>query len=126
MQVNFYQKALILSMVLLLAAMTALADKPTPRIQQIPDFRPERISPFEIPPVFRTGDTCTVNLAGEPIYYIYPWVVGDELYKAYQDPSVTCEGPYPFTVEYIYIPLIYYAIPILFSTRDGARNCHRL
>jgi hypothetical protein len=86
---------------------TAVADKPVPQVQRLGDTRPAYVTPKEAPVMFRTGDTCTVNPAGDPIFYIYPWVIGDELYKAYQDPAETCDKPYPFTIDYVHVPLVY-------------------
>jgi hypothetical protein len=94
------------------------ADKPTPQVQKLENAKFLPITPVEIAPMFRAGDTCTVNHAGDPTWYIYPWVVGDELYKAYQDPSLTCAGPYPFTVETIYLPLIYLHTGIIYISVD--------
>jgi len=98
---------LVFIIIMLVAAGSAFADKPTPLVQRLSSTTPVHISPSDIAPLFRASDTCTVNLADAPAWYIYPWVIGDELYKAYQDPGVTCEGPYPFTIEYIYLPLVY-------------------
>ena len=58
------------------------------------------------------SDTCFVRHDrgdGTPIYSYNSWVVGDELYKAYLDPSLTCPNPYPFLVTNIHIYLYYVA-----------------
>ncbi|MBN2227092.1 MAG: hypothetical protein JW763_06975 [candidate division Zixibacteria bacterium] len=74
----------------------AAAFKPTqmPIIQTLQDY-----------PRLITGDTCTVAHHQELMYFIQSWVVGSELYKAYQDPEQTCTNPYPFSVEEIHIAL---------------------
>ncbi len=115
---DFGWKLFIVLFILLLGAGASLADKPTPQVLRLNNTQAVPIIPWEISPMFRAGDTCTVNLAGEPIFYIYPWVVGNELYKAYQDPSVTCDKPYPFTVEYIYLPLIYLDTGLIYISVD--------
>ena len=96
----------ILTALLFVAGMVA-ADKQDPVVQRVYTTNPVPISPQGVAPRLRAGDSCTTNLAGPAAYYIYPWIVGDELYKAYQDPSVTCDKPYPFTVEAVYLPLVY-------------------
>ena len=58
------------------------------------------------------NDTCIVRHDrgdGTPMYSYNSWVVGDELYKAYLDPSLTCPDPYPFSVTNIHIYLYYIA-----------------
>jgi hypothetical protein len=106
MQIDFRCKLLLVLLLLLFVSGTALADKPTPRVQKLTQTEAVQVMPKGTSPAFRTGDTCTVNLAGDPAWYIFPWVIGDELYKAYQDPSVTCDKPYPFTVDIIHLPLV--------------------
>ena len=63
------------------------------------------------------GDSCTA-MDGEPIYYIYPWVYGDELYKSYQDPLRDCDNPYPYTVEAIGIYLIFLDVGSIYLSAD--------
>ena len=110
--------SLIIFTIFFMAAGTVMADKPTPQVMRLNNAKALPLMPSERAPLFRAGDTCTVNLAGDPIYYIYPWVVGDELYKAYQDPSATCDKPYPFTIEYIYLPLIYLDTGLVYISVD--------
>ena len=111
-------KPVVLVLALWLMAGAALADKLTPSVQMLPKRAPVAISPRDTGPMLRTGDTCTVNLAGDPYWYIYPWVVGDELYKVYQDPSVTCDKPYPFTVDVVYLPLVYLDTGMIYISVD--------
>jgi hypothetical protein len=63
------------------------------------------------------GDTCT-TMDGKPIYYIYPWVYGDEIYKAYQDPAHDCQSPYPYTVDAIGIYLIFLDAGSIYLSAD--------
>ncbi len=118
MQRDFSAKLLLIFFIWLLAAGMVLADKPAPRIQELLQTQPIPIAPGTFSPMLRSSDTCTVNLGGDPAWYIYPWVIGDEIYKAFQDPSVTCDGPYPFTVEFIYLPLIYLETGTIYVSVD--------
>lgn len=82
-----------------------LAKKPRAVAVKISGLQPTRVTPPDAPVTFSLADTCTVNNGGPLYYYIYPWIVGDELYKAYQDPSLSCSNPYPFTVTEVNFPL---------------------
>ncbi|MFQ5606483.1 MAG: hypothetical protein ACE5GA_00945 [Candidatus Zixiibacteriota bacterium] len=48
---------------------------------------------------------CTGDLAGAPFWIIINWVIGQELYKSYQDPALVCPGAYPFTVDTVHVLL---------------------
>ncbi len=48
-----------------------------------------------------TSDTCVVRHDAGEYWIINGWVVGNELYKNYLDPSLTCDAPYPFQVTEI-------------------------
>jgi len=107
MHSQLYVRLPLYFMIFLLAAGTVSADKPQAQVQPLSTVDPIPITPDAAPVIFRTGDTCSVNPGGDPVYYIYPWVVGNDLYKAYQDPAETCSGPYPYTIEMVHLPLIY-------------------
>lgn len=61
---------------------------------------------YFVAPRFASADYCTVrhDVEGE-LWAVTHWITGMELYKSYQDPGLACEGPYPFSVEKIYIVL---------------------
>lgn len=82
-----------------------MAKKPHAVAVKISGLQPTRVTPPDAPVNFSLADTCTVNNGGPICYYIYPWIVGDELYKAYQDPSQGCTNPYPFTVTEVNFPV---------------------
>jgi len=58
------------------------------------------IYPDDYSPRLATDVVCSVQLAGDPYWGIADWLIGDEIYKTYQDPTVTgidCE--FPFEVQ---------------------------
>ncbi len=67
----------------------------------------------KIQPQLSAADTCFVGDFGEASWLIYPWVIGDELYKAYQDPAATCGNPWPFLVEAVHY-VVYVLAPSTF------------
>ncbi len=54
------------------------------------------------------ASACTVLMNQDMAWLISDWVVGNELYKGYQNPSQTCTDPYPFTVEEVSMVLYFY------------------
>jgi len=68
-------------------------------------------------PHFAASELCTVrNDAGGELMGVSHWLLGNELYKSYQNPGLSCDGPYPFTVEEIYMVLWFdYATTIYVS-----------
>ncbi len=48
---------------------------------------------------------CTTGSVSQLFWYIEQWVTGNELYKAYIDPSLGCPNPYPFTINEINMPM---------------------
>lgn len=73
---------------------------------------------YQIAPRFSSAEVCTVRHDGGAAWAIEHWVTGAELYKSYQDPSQTCSGPYPFTVEDIYVVLYFAAATSLIVSVD--------
>ncbi len=52
---------------------------------------------------FNYASNCTVYV-NEPVQALYDWLVGDEIYYAYQDlrfPNFNCDTTYPFVVTHI-------------------------
>jgi hypothetical protein len=117
-RVSFILFAIVVTIFILAPAGAARVAKPPPQINKIIDTSPVSISPKGVTPRLRTGDTCTVYAGGDIIYYIYPWVIGDELYKAYQDPSLSCDKPYPFTVENVHFALYFVDTGTVFISVD--------
>ena len=54
-----------------------------------------------------TADTCAVYSFGDPYWAIDQWLVGDEIYKAYIDPTQTCSNPYPFSVTEVHMYILF-------------------
>jgi len=49
-------------------------------------------------PDFSRTELCTVRHWEMPYYLVSNWLSGNEEYLAYQDPTLTCTDPYPFTI----------------------------
>nr|MBN2276849.1 dockerin type I repeat-containing protein [candidate division Zixibacteria bacterium] len=63
---------------------------------------------YSVTPHFASAEICTVrhDVDGD-LWGVDHWLIGDELYKSYQNPGLSCDGPYPFSVEYIYMVLFF-------------------
>jgi hypothetical protein len=118
MQRNYWRYLLLALCPALLGTGSAMADKPAAQAQKLPRSTPMSISAGPAMTSFRTADTCDVYIAGPAAYYIYPWVVGDEIYKAYQDPAQACDNPYPFTIDVVQVPLVYLQSGVIYLGVD--------
>ncbi len=61
---------------------------------------PTVVYPMDYAPQFTTEVVCSVKMSGDPYYGVSDWLIGDEIYKTYQEPTVegiNCE--YPFEVD---------------------------
>jgi len=76
------------------------------------------VQDYQVAPRFSTAELCTVRHDSGVAWAITGWLGGDELYKSYQDPSLSCELPYPFTVEDVYITLLFYKACTLLVSVD--------
>jgi hypothetical protein len=61
------------------------------------------VQEYPVKPHFAAAEICTVRHDQGAAWRISHWVTGDELYKSFQDPAVSCNGAYPFSVEYVYM-----------------------
>jgi len=63
---------------------------------------------YPVAPSFSAAEICTVrhDVEGE-LWGVDHWLIGDELYKSYQNPGLACDGPYPFSVEFVYMVLFF-------------------
>jgi len=114
-----YQRYVIIVMSFILCAVGSSAvGKATPHVIKLSGADPIPISPGYSAPMFRLADTCSVDMAGPAAYYIPSWVIGNDLYKAYQDPVQTCERPYPFTIDIVYFLLQYLSSDTIFISVD--------
>lgn len=96
------RKSVLLLLLILLSISTvfALDIKQSPVPVPIKD---KTINSLYSTPRFSTAELCTVRLVEDPYWLITGWLAGQELYKAYQDPALTCTAPYPFSVEEVYM-----------------------
>lgn len=67
----------------------------------------QKLENYSVAPRFSSAEICTVRHDADAYWAISHWITGEELYKSYQDPALSCIGPYPFTVQYIYMVLIF-------------------
>ncbi len=66
------------------------------------------LSVAELRAGFDDAVDCTVYV-DEPLYALYDWLAGDEIYYAYQDlrfPKVSCDTTYPYVVTHIGMTLV--------------------
>ncbi len=77
-------------------------DKPAARLEPIDrvDFVNLMSSPSLV-----TAGPCTLSVHQEITHYIPGWIIGQEWYKGYVDPSMGCPDAYPFTVTEINMPV---------------------
>ncbi|HDL01745.1 MAG TPA: hypothetical protein ENH23_05880, partial [candidate division Zixibacteria bacterium] len=66
-------------------------------------------SEIRVRPSLSTADTCIVRHDQGIAYRIGEWVQGNELYKSYLDPSLTCTNPYPYTITEVVMPLWFFS-----------------
>ena len=84
-------------LVLVLTITAAGADhKPAVRVQKIADLPTIYIGEQ---PSLSAAIACSVSQYDEIVGYI-AWVTGEEWYKSYMDPAVSCSDPYPFEVTF--------------------------
>jgi len=84
---------------------TAASDfRGSARVSPLKDFNYDKLIAR---PQFATAELCTVRHDAGIHWGIQYWVTGAELYKSYQNPSQSCTGPYPFSVQEIYMVLYF-------------------
>jgi len=93
---------LVLSLILSLSLEASGRGKAVPSKLASVDLKTLRSSP-----TLATADTCDVYSCGEPYWAIDQWLVGDEIYKAYIDPTQTCSSPYPFSVTEVHMYIMF-------------------
>lgn len=94
----------IATLTILLLSSTRAADRRQARLERIGSVVAEEI---RVLPTFTAADTCMVRQDAGIAYRINGWVTGNELYKSYLDPSLSCPNPYPYTVTEINMPMIF-------------------
>ncbi len=90
---------------LLLVAQTNADQRKEAKLVRIGDLPSQDI---RIRPSLATADSCVVRHDSGMVWKIDGWVTGNELYKGYLDPAASCEGPYPFAVTEIVMPIYFF------------------
>jgi len=93
-----------LLLVILLISTINAADKKQASIEKI---NQANIKELRAGASLATADTCIVRHDNGIILKIDSWVLGNELYKNYLDPSLSCPNPYPFTVTEVNMPMYF-------------------
>jgi hypothetical protein len=100
--------AFLLAFILIQAS--AFAKTPVPQTaNRVTTVEARKIN---VAPSLATADTCIVrNDEGETsgLFYYPNWVIGNELYKNYLDPSLSCDSAYPYTISEVHMFLYYFA-----------------
>ena len=68
-------------------------------------LRPRSQEITGMPPHLSTGVTCEARHDSGAAWLIDEWLVGNELYKSYQDPTLACDGQYPYLVSQVHMIL---------------------
>jgi len=94
----------LLSSLVLLVLMVSVvsAQKRKPTVIQSQSFELRQLRENQ---GLMTGDTCAPADFDSIAYWIDEWVIGDELYKIYTDPSLHCTSPYPFTISEVHLAM---------------------
>ncbi len=85
-------------LILLIAGSVLAIDKNNITVTNLEN---NQITDIRIRPNLSAADTCEVRHDLGMFWQIGNWVVGNELYKSYLDPSLTCANPYPYSVTEI-------------------------
>ena len=106
---------LLLSLILVLGTAIPAAEKQNARAIPITTGPLEDIR-------FRTNlsaaDTCNATMHDSLVWQITGWVIGNELYKNYINPAVSCPNPYPYTVNEINMVMGFAAATTLIVSVD--------
>jgi len=101
--------AILMTLIIVISCFSAAhAAKNSARIETLGN---QDIATLHAAPHFTAAERCTTNSLGDMKWLINHWLVGAELYKTYQDPGLTCTGPYPFSVEEIHMILYVNNLP---------------
>ncbi|MEZ5360141.1 MAG: dockerin type I repeat-containing protein [Candidatus Zixiibacteriota bacterium] len=92
----------VLCIMLLLCTQIAFSRNQDVRVERLQTNVARTLAPKDLPVRLSASDSCDVYMGTDPAYLIYPWVEGDELFKAYQNPAATCSNPYPFAIDRVH------------------------
>lgn len=82
----------------------ALDNKKEAHLEKIGDAPLQSLNSLNL---LSAADTCYARMDSGLVWRINGWVWGNELYKAYINPVLTCTDPYPFTVIAVNMPMIF-------------------
>jgi len=103
------KNAILVTLIIVISCFSAAqAVKDGARVEALGN---QDVAALHAAPHFATAERCTTNSLGDMAWLINHWIVGAELYKSYQDPGLTCTGPYPFTVEEVHMILYVNNLP---------------
>ncbi len=105
----------ILLLLLSFSTVLALDKKLEPRATLLKE---KGITEYRAAPQFATSELCSVRHAGDAELLILKWLSGNELYKTFQNPAMTCTAPYPFSVEEVFIVLYFEKETIIYASVD--------
>jgi hypothetical protein len=101
----------ILSFLMLTSDATVLgADRRQPRVHQMDSVKVRYGGEIRITSARDTAGLCYVVPVDRMVWRVDGWVTGNELYKNYLDPALSCQDPYPFSITEINMPM-YFASP---------------
>lgn len=108
------------ALLLILTAPVLAADKSQARIEKVSDLQVSnmQVQDIRVRPSLSTADSCYARMDDSLAWLISNWVIGQELYKNYIDPAYSCEGPYPYTIAEINMPMYFTASTQLIVSVD--------
>ncbi len=83
------------------ATMTRISNPSVTAIKIAPDGSQTLGAPADL----ATALQCVSRHDSGAVWAINSWILGNELYKSYQDPVAACGGEYPYTVEDVHFVL---------------------
>ncbi|MEW5795795.1 MAG: dockerin type I domain-containing protein [Candidatus Zixiibacteriota bacterium] len=101
---SFRTAALAWLVTLAMGSAGLAANKQAVRVERISDVPKSDIF---LAPSLAAADTCFVSDNQVLMWRINGWVTGQELYKSLMNPAHQCEGPYPFTITAINMPMMF-------------------
>ncbi|UCE25531.1 MAG: hypothetical protein JSU74_05650 [Candidatus Zixiibacteriota bacterium] len=104
--------------VLSFASTLYAASQRQPRIHQIDSATIANKSELRIENDVTTTTTHHINPLKNAVWRVDGWVTGSELYKAYLDPSESCQDPYPFSVTEINMPMYFTGPTVIYVSVD--------
>ncbi len=109
---QFVKRAILIFALALCATSTEAAQKQNATIRRITNpsvtsinIAPDGSQTIGAPSDLATAIQCVSRHDSGAVWAIDNWILGNELYKSYQDPVALCGGAYPYTVEAVHFVL---------------------